>query len=82
MLRRAETKDVLGRQVKILKPEDLIGLKVQSSSNDPQRTSKDIADIEELIKHHAKTLDWELVGQYFQLFHREGELEHMKKRLS
>lgn len=81
MLKRAEKKDVMGNPVKVLQPEDLIGLKVQSSSNDPKRASQDKADIENLLVRHAKTMNWALVQDYFRLFNREQELEEMRRRL-
>src|SRR5262249_36504464 len=82
MLQRAKKQAAFGKQVKVLAPEDLIGLKVQSSANDPQRATKDKADIEDLIKRHTKTLDWKLVEEYFRLFQREDELTELKKRFS
>ena len=82
MLHRADKMEVLGRSVKVLKPEDLIGLKVQSSSNDPQRAAKDRADIEDLMRRNAKSLDWELIGEYFKLFNREAELQELRKKIS
>ncbi len=81
MLRRADKKDVLGHSVKVLKPEDLIGLKVQSSSNDPARAAKDHADIEDLMRRNADSLDWNLVQEYFKLFGREAELQELRKKL-
>lgn len=82
MLQRAEKREIMGHRVKVLRSEDLIGLKVQSSSNDPQRASRDQSDIEDIIRRNAKTLDWELVAEYFKLFDREDELRDLKKRLS
>jgi hypothetical protein len=82
MLRRAVKKDVLGRLVKVLKPEDLIGLKVQSSSNDPKRAAKDRADIEDLMKKNSKSLDWEIVQEYFVIFGRVQEYEDLRKLIS
>jgi len=81
MLRRAVKTDVLGRSVKVLKAEDLIGLKVQSSSNDPKRAAKDRADIEDLMRKNAKTLDWDIVREYFTVFGREKEYQELKKSI-
>ena len=36
--------------VRVLRPEDVIGLKVQSMANDPDRRTKDAADIESLAR--------------------------------
>lgn len=76
MLKRAEEKEVIGKEfkIKVLRVEDQIGLKVQSSSNDPQRLHQDMADIEWLIKNNYPKLDIELLREYFRLFDREREL--------
>ena len=81
MLRRAAEKEVLSSRfkIKVLKPEDLIGLKVQSSSNDPKRIHEDMADIEAIIKHNYSTLDVNLVREYFKLFDREKDLDDIIK---
>jgi hypothetical protein len=58
-------------KVKVLMPEDIIGLKVQALSNDPSREVKDYADIDALLKsRHASSvsIDWPLLHDYFELF--------------
>jgi predicted nucleotidyltransferase len=77
MLQRAEEKPVLeGKfKVKVLKVEDIIGLKVQSSSNDPERFHQDMADIELLIKKYYIEIDKDLLREYFGLFGREKEFD-------
>jgi len=83
MLKRAEEKEVLeGKfKIKIIKIEDQVGLKVQSSSNDPSRLRQDMADIELLIKNHYNNLDMKLLREYFQLFNREKELDKIIKEI-
>jgi hypothetical protein len=83
MLNRAEEQGILGGKfkIKVLKAEDQIGLKVQSSSNDPQRLHQDMADIEALIKINYARLDLELLREYFVLFDREEELIEIIKRI-
>ena len=83
MLNRAILKEVLGGKFKIkfLKAEDQIGLKVQSSTNDPERYYQDMADIKALIKANYDKLDKILVKEYFSLFNRGLELEKMFKEL-
>ncbi|MGD9641723.1 MAG: nucleotidyltransferase family protein [Elusimicrobiales bacterium] len=68
MLAEAQAVPVFGRQarVMVLKPEDLIALKLQSLTNNPAREAKDSADIEELCKLPA--LDWARLEPYFELF--------------
>ena len=77
MLKRAQEKDFLNGKLKakFIKIEDQIGLKIQSSSNDPSRYYQDMADVENLIKNNVNTLDKELIREYFTLFNRETEFD-------
>jgi len=74
MLERAEEKQIFDEPLKInvLKPEDLIGLKLQAIKNDPLRWRNDMADIESLINIHGRKLDLPLVKKYFQIFDMEN----------
>jgi predicted nucleotidyltransferase len=83
MLGRAEQQEVFGGKfkMKVVRIEDQIGLKVQSSSNDPRRLYQDMADIESLVKIHSRRLDLELVREYFMIFGREEELDAALKRI-
>lgn len=83
MLKRAEEKEVFAGKfkVKVLKIEDQIGLKVQSSSNDPQRMHQDMADIELLIKHNYPNLDLAILKEYFGLFERTKQLNEILERI-
>jgi hypothetical protein len=63
--------------VKVLIPEDIIGLKVQSSVNDPKRQARDWADIEELITLRQGQLDLSLLREYFSLFGQERKLDQL-----
>lgn len=83
MLKRAEEKAVFeGRfKIKVLRIEDLIGLKVQSSSNDPKRMEQDMADIKSLIRNHYFKLDMKLVKEYFTLFNRQIELNDIIREI-
>jgi hypothetical protein len=73
MLARAVTREVLGASLRVVDPSDLIGLKVQSSSNDPSRRRQDLADIERLLR--LAPVDLSRVREYFRLFDREKELD-------
>ena len=53
-----------------------IGLKVQSSSNDPRRHRLDVADIAQLLRF-APDVDMTRVREYFRLFEREAELDSL-----
>lgn len=70
MLERTVQKTLFqdGVSIRVLLPEDLIGLKVQAFSNDASREPIDMYDIEALMRIHGAGLDWELVGGYFELF--------------
>jgi predicted nucleotidyltransferase len=83
MLKRAKECDIMrGKlKVKVIAPEDIIGLKIQASSNDPSRHSRDFADIEELFKRHADQLNVPLLREYFSLFGREKELDTLLKKV-
>jgi hypothetical protein len=75
MLARAPIRSVLGRlDLRVVDPADLIGLKVQASSNDPRRRRLDMADIQALVERSAD-LDLDRVRSYFRLFDREKELD-------
>lgn len=68
MLSEAETIPVFGKgvEIKVLKAEDIIALKLQSITNNPDRLAKDCSDIEELMK--TRNLNWEVLRSYFELF--------------
>ncbi|MCX5739041.1 MAG: hypothetical protein NTZ61_11205, partial [Proteobacteria bacterium] len=75
ILSRARALPILHRDdLRVVDASDLIGLKVQSSSNDPARSRTDMADIEQLLRR-APELDLERVRDYFRLFDREVELD-------
>jgi hypothetical protein len=83
MLQRAEKKEIIGGKfkIKVVKAEDIIGLKVQSSSNDPARYHQDMADIEGVMRANYKNLDMHLIKEYFALFNREKELNEILEKL-
>lgn len=56
-----------GLPVKVVRAEDLIGLKVQSLANNPARRHKELADIESLLELR-KDLDWARIREFFELF--------------
>ncbi len=72
MIERAGEKELLSRKVKVLRPEDVIGLKIQALSNDETRAAKEYLDIESLLRFYKKDLDWTALEEYFRLF----DLEH------
>ncbi|MBF0216631.1 MAG: hypothetical protein HQL30_06515 [Candidatus Omnitrophica bacterium] len=77
MLDRAVTRPVFDGKlrVKTIGKEDLIGLKLQSSVNDPSRYYQDMADIFSLIRENYGIIDINLVREYFEVFNKTDELE-------
>lgn len=73
MLERAEEKDIFeGKfKIRVLRPEDIIGLKLQSLVNNPARTEREYLDIEALMDYYRKDLDWESIEEYFSLWCRK-----------
>lgn len=82
MLGRAEKTWIMGYEVKVLRVEDMIGLKVLSTTNDPTRATKDMGDIEDLMRRHHRKMNWPFVREYFKLFDREDEFKKLKKKTS
>jgi hypothetical protein len=80
MLARAAGHSVLGATLRVVDPADLVGLKVQASSNDPTRRHRDLADVQSLLRS-VPDLDRARVREYFRLFDREKELEAMLSEL-
>ena len=82
MLKRAVQKEIFGGslKIKVLQPEDIIGLKVQAIKNNPRRAERDIMDIKSLISVWGKELDWSLVEGYFRIFNMEKLYERIIKK--
>jgi len=66
--------------VRVLIPEDLVGLKVQAMANNPLRKTRDLADIEELLNLHGRNLDWARMLDYFALFEMTGLFEELREK--
>jgi len=82
MLENAQVREVFsGKQkVKVLKAEDVIGLKIQALVNNAARATKEYADIESLLGYYKKDLDWALLEDYFKLFNLEDKYSEYKTR--
>lgn len=74
MLQRAEEKDAFGGtiKIKVLKPEDIIGLKLQAIKNNPSRRQRDLSDIESLISIHKDNIDWRLIKKYCKILEMDN----------
>ena len=57
-------------RVRTLRPEDIVGLKVQAFTNDPRRERQDLVDIELLAERYSSEIDWKRMREYFALFGR------------
>lgn len=82
MLSRAVERSIFAGEilVRVLRPDDLIGMKIQAMANDPDRTPLDRYDIEELMRLHGATLDWLLVEEYFDLFEMHTLFAELKTK--
>lgn len=80
MLDRAKNVSVLDRtlSIRVLNPEDIIGLKLQALVNDASRKNREYADIEAIVGHYRETLDWDLIKDYFSLFGQEEQFMVLK----
>lgn len=84
MLQRSVKKRVseeLG-SLRVIRPEDLIGLKLIAAHNNPKRHNRDMVDVQEIIKHYGKRLDYELVRDYFKAHKIEDKLRGFWKDAS
>lgn len=67
-------------KIKVLNPEDIIGLKIQALANNPARQSREYLDIEALMEQYGKNLDWRRIEEYFLLFEQEEKLGELKTK--
>lgn len=70
MLKRAVYKKICEEKIilKVLIPEDIIGLKVQAFNNDAGRRISDLEDIKNLMAANADAIDWSIIEKHFVLF--------------
>ena len=80
MIERAQEKEMFSLKVRVLRPEDIIGLKIQALANDKTRAAKEYLDIESLLNFYKKKLDWAALKDYFKLFDLERKYEKYKRR--
>lgn len=82
MLERAERLKFTDQQtLPVVHIEDLIGLKVQATVNDPSRHHRDWGDIHLLLDHASRRsipLDWELLADYLALFSLQAKLAELQ----
>ena len=82
MLDRATEIDIFDGKlkIKVLKPADIIGLKLQAVTNDPVRTNQELIDIEAIMNVHRSSLDWNLVEEYFSIFEQKEKFLELRKK--
>ena len=73
MLKAATENKDLG--IRVLRPEDIIGLKIQAYKNDASRELQDKADIQKLLSING--LDLKLVQKYADLFGEWPEIQKL-----
>jgi len=80
MLARSEERKIDNITVKVLIPEDIIGLLVQAMANDPDRKYQSLADIQAILdKYHAE-VDWNLIKEYFHIFGLDKIFSTIRRR--
>jgi len=82
MLERALKKRVFKNEitVKVLRPEDIIGLKIQALVNDPEREHREYADIGDILSLYGDKIDWGILKEYFSLFKLEKKFKELEER--
>jgi predicted nucleotidyltransferase len=82
MIENAIEKEVFDKSIKIrvLRPEDIIALKLQAIKNDAEREHKDMFDIESLLEEYGKTISWDLLKSYFELFELQDKFAKLKNK--
>ena len=84
MLARAKKIKLFERyEIKVLDYVDIIGLKLQALTNEPERAQSDWSDIELILsymKEHKQSVDWELLSDYFTLFSKHDKLVILKNK--
>ena len=65
--------------IPVLKPEDIIGLKVQALANNPKREELDKGDIKAILEKYREHVDWSRLKEYFALFSLTEYYEELQK---
>jgi hypothetical protein len=81
MLERTVEREVFAGslKVRVLTPEDIIGLKLQAIKNNPSRKDTDILDIKMLIEVRGHKLDWTLIDRYAALLDAHDVVAEFRK---
>lgn len=81
MIEKAIEKDIFEGELKIrvLRPEDIIGLKIQAIANDEKRANREYVDIEALMEYYGTGLNWDLIKEYFLIFDQINKFDELRK---
>lgn len=80
ILREAKEKHVLGEIIKVIQPEDLVGLKVLAYANDARREQADKSDIQKIYEAYQTgqlKLDLEKIEFYYKIFEKLEDYENL-----
>lgn len=82
MLKRSKQISIFEEKLKVrvLLPEDIIGLKLQALVNDPKRENQEYADMQRIADYYKGELNWDLIKEYFDLFDKEKEYTELRRR--
>ena len=81
MLKEKQIKPIYNGKmaIPILKPEDIIGLKIQALANNPQRVELEKNDIKSILEKYHNSIDWGKLKEYFLLFSLIDYYEECRK---
>ena len=65
--------------IRVLVPEDIIGLKLQAIRNDPRRREQDMEDIKALVVSRQGKLNWKLIKEYAEILDAADLLKEFKR---
>jgi hypothetical protein len=65
--------------IRVLIPEDIIGLKLQAMRNDPRRREQDMEDIKALVVSRQGKLNWKLIQEYAEILDAADLLKEFKR---
>lgn len=68
-------------EIKCLRAEDIIGLKIQAYATNSKREFKEKADIQALIEKNFANIDWSRIKQYADLFNKWDEILTIKLKV-
>ncbi len=82
MLARAKSYPIFGgeQEVRVVNPEDVIGLKVQVKEKDHDRRPQEMADIERVMAAYGQRLDWQRIDEFYQLFDLVDDAKQLRRR--